>query len=396
MKIGFVRLDDRQLYNDTRVSVLEPLGLEYLLSNIGIECEVKSWDLNIGDEFKDYYDCEFICITIPTPLYNQAKKLIKQIHETSNSKIIVGGPHASIFPDECINDLNSDYVVVGEGENVIKQIIDNPEIKIHKQINPIDINNIKFPKKINKGKYKLDIDYNENQVVASVITARSCPYPCTFCSSKMVFGNKLRMRSVNNIIEELEFLKEQDYNTLIFLDDTFTFNRDRTIELCKRMNNLNFEWWVDTRVDKVDDELLGYMKEAGCSFIVYGIESGNEEILKRIKKGINIEQIRKAVSLTKRLGIKCKANLMLGHYQETMQQMTDTIKLGLELQADKTSFYKVIPLPGTELFKYITLENTLEYDRFKWYGNNIPAICDKTINPEKLNTIQEMAYNFLK
>ena len=138
------------------------------------------------------------------------------------------------------------------------------------------------------------------------------------------------------------------------------------------------------------------MKEAGCSFIVYGIESGNEEILKRIKKGINLEQIRKAVSITKKLGIKCKANLMLGHYMETMKQMTDTIKLGLELQADKTSFYKVIPLPGTELFKYIKLENTLEYDRFKWYGDNIPSICDKSINPEKLNTIQEMAYNFLK
>jgi radical SAM superfamily enzyme YgiQ (UPF0313 family) len=392
MKIGFIRLDDRQLYEGSRVSVLEPLGLEYVISNLGMDCDISTWDLNVGDEFKDYWDCDFICITIPTPLYNQAKKLIKQIHETCKAEVIAGGPHPSINSLECLDDLKADFVVHGEGEGIIQRIIRHQECRMWGNYKPLDIDSIKFPVRINKGKYRLDLPDAEDQMVASVITSRSCPYPCTFCSSKKILGNKLRMRSVDNIIEELIQLVSLGYNTLIFLDDAFTFDRDRTIELCKKMKCFRFKWWIDTRVDKVDEELLGYMKDAGCVFIVYGIESGNDEILKRIKKGITLDSVRKAAAATKKVGIRFKANLMLGHRNETLDQMVDTIKLALELQADKASFYQVIPLPGTELFSYINIKNTSEYDRFKWYGDNIPTICDRSITSDKLKMIQEIAY----
>jgi anaerobic magnesium-protoporphyrin IX monomethyl ester cyclase len=397
MKIGFIRLSDQQLY-EKQVTVIEPLGLEYVMSNLGFESDIVFWDLNLGEIFEKYEDCNFICITIPTSLYNQAKQIIKKIHNTCEAKVIVGGPHPSINPTECLFDLGADFVVRGEGEGTIQKIIENQSLvgTINSNCEPLDINSIKFPKRVNVGKYKLDLDNYKNQVVASVITSRSCPYPCTFCSSKKIFGNKIRLRSVENIFEELVELKNTGYNTIIFLDDAFTFNRKRTIELCKKIEPLNFRWWIDTRVDKIDQELLECMKKAGCAFIVYGIESGNEEILKRIKKGIDLETIRSAIKMTKDVGIKCKANLMLGHYKETLKQMTDTIKLGFELQADKTSFYQVIPLPGTELFEHIKLKNTTEYDRFKWYGNNIPVICDPSITSEKLKLVQEMAYEFMK
>lgn len=400
MKIGFVRLDDRQLYEGNRVSVLEPLGLEYVISNLGMDCDIATWDLNVGDEFKDYEACDYICITIPTPLYNQAKRLIERIRETCKAKVIVGGPHPSIHAVECVNDLKADYVVKGEGEGAIRRIIENPpnlDYKIlYNNIEPLNIDSIKFPKRINKGRYRLDLPNVGDQTVASVITSRSCPYSCTFCSSKKILGNKLRMRSVDNLMEELIQLANMGYNTLIFLDDAFTFDRDRTMELCDRMKCLEFKWWIDTRVDKVDEELLEHMKTAGCSFIVYGIESGNEEILKRIKKGITLDSVRKAAAATKKVGIGFKANLMLGHHNETLQQMTDTIKLALELRADKTSFYQVIPLPGTELFSYINIKDTSEYDRFKWYGDNIPTICDRSITSDKLKMIQEIAYNLVR
>lgn len=398
MKIGFVRLDDRNLYDSKPVTMLEPLGLEYLISNLGFECETVLWDLNSGDEFKDYEDCDYICITIPTPLYNQAKRLIKTIKWNCKAEIIVGGPHPSINPQECIDDLNADYAIKGEGENIIKRIITE---KLSKGAYTVpygerDIDSIAFPRRMNKGRYRLDLNDTTNQTVASVITSRSCPYPCTFCSSKKIFGTKLRLRSVDNILAELSGLHNAGYDTLIFLDDAFTFNRQRTIDICKGMEGMNFKWWIDTRVDNVDEELLEHMKSAGCSFIVYGIESGNEEILKRIKKGIHLPDIRKAIEITKKSGIGCKANLMLGHHNETLQQMADTINMALELGATKTSFYQVIPLPGTELFNHITINSTEEYDRFKWYGHDIPTICDKSISSSDLKIVQEMAYRLVK
>lgn len=399
MKIGFIRLDDRQLYDNQPVTVLEPLGLEYLISSIKNEHETALWDLNLGDRFIDYRNYDYICLTVPTPLYNQAKRIIKVIHSNSSAKVIVGGPHPSINPQECIDDLGADYAVAGEGEPVLSAIIQNnmqPGIYKAPPTANIDINAIKYPSRANKGRYRLDLNPDDHQTVASVITSRSCPYPCTFCSSKQIFGNKLRLRSVDNIIGELTELKTAGYDTLIFLDDAFTFDRQRIIEICKQMVGMGFKWWIDTRVDKVDEELLEYMKAAGCAFIVYGIESGNEEILKRIKKGIHLDSIRRAIKITKAAGIQCKANLMLGHYQETLDQMADTITLALELQATKTSFYQVIPLPGTELFQYIKIAGTEEYDRFKWYGDNIPTICDPTVNSDKLKAIQEIAYSLIK
>jgi radical SAM superfamily enzyme YgiQ (UPF0313 family) len=398
MKIGFIRLDDRQLYDNRPVTILEPLGLEYLISSIKNEHETVLWDLNLGDKLENYENCDYICLTVPTPLYNQAKHITKLIHDTSSAKVIVGGPHPSISPQECLDDLGADYAVKGEGELVLGDILQNYMDTGIYEGNPvnIDVNALKYPSRTNKGRYRLDLSPDEHQTVASVITSRSCPYPCTFCSSKKIFGNRLRLRSVDNIISELTELKTAGYDTLIFLDDAFTFDRQRTIEICKKMVGMGFRWWIDTRVDKVDEELLEYMKAAGCAFIVYGIESGNEEILKRIKKGIHLDSIRNAVKITKAAGIRCKANLMLGHHDETIDQMADTISLALELQATKTSFYQVIPLPGTELFQYIKITDTSEYDRFKWYGDNIPTICDKSINSDKLKAIQELAYTLIK
>lgn len=390
MQIGFLRLSDENLYGVRSLSILEPLGLEYLIGNINPIHSYKMWDLNVGDVFNDYADCDFICITVPTPLYNQAKALISLIHTTCKAKVVVGGPHPSALPEECISDLGADYVVVGEGESALEHIFNNT----HNQIitgESLDINLIKFPTRYgNRDNYKLDIEGNPN--VASMITSRSCPYQCIFCSSKKIFGNKLRLRSVDNVIEELRIIKAIGYNHIIFLDDTFTFDRARTMDMCNEMiaNNFKFNWWVDTRVDKVDEELLSKMKEAGCVFIVYGIESGNIDILKRIKKSITPDKAREAIKLTKKVGIKCKTNFMLGHVDETANQMIDTINLSLELRADKTSFYQVIPLPGTEQFKYVKISSTADYDNFKWYGDKVPSICK--ISSEKLKEMQKEAY----
>jgi radical SAM superfamily enzyme YgiQ (UPF0313 family) len=389
MKIGFVRLNDSSLY-EKQITVLEPLGLEYLISNVSPVHDFILWDLNAGDVFEGYETCEFICITIPTPLYNQAKKLIAEIHRTCDAKVVVGGSHPSIMPEECISDLKADYVVVGEGESIC---FDKLTEKITRGDVVYELDSLKHPFRENRNKYKLALD-GKNQCVSSMITTRSCPYQCVFCSSKKVFGKTFRSRSVVDVMNEIYALYANGTNTIIFLDDTFTFDRNRTISICNELisNKIDIKWWIDTRVDKVDKALLERMKFAGCSMIVYGIESGNQEILNRIKKNISLDDVRDAVSATKEVGIECKANFMLGHYMETKKQMYDTINFAKKIQATRTSFYQVIPLPGTILFDYVNIKSTEEYDRFKWYGEDIPTICDPSIGSEELKNIQRDAY----
>lgn len=403
MKIGFVRLDDSPIYEKRSKSVLEPLGIQYLISNLKSQYDIKVWDLNVGDRFEDYDRFDYICITIPTPLYNNAKKLIESIHKNSPAKVIVGGPHPSARPNQSLNDLKADFVVVGEGECILNNILEGNSTEkilgVDKDKTYLEINAINYPDRIHtdKNKYKLDYGDLDKQILAGVITSRSCPYPCTFCASKTIFGNTLRKRTVKNILAELAELLENGYNTIIFLDDTFTFDKERTKYLCEQIieRKLKFIWWVDTRVDKVDRELLEIMSEAGCTFIVYGIESGNEDVLKSIKKRITLDDARGAIKITKEVGIECKANFILGHYGETESQMKDTINFAKELNANRTSFYQMIPLPGTANYDHLKEEvHSDYYDRFKWYGDDIPSICNVTA--KRLKEIQQIGYEEMK
>ena len=227
--------------------------------------------------------------------------------------------------------------------------------------------------------------------------SRSCPYRCVYCASKKIFGNKMTFRNVDNIIDELKILKkEYNISYIIFLDDCFTLVRSRIIELCQRMisEDINIKWWIDTRCDKIDKELLEIMKKAGCSNIVFGVESGNQNVLNRIKKNLKIPDIENAFKLTNEVGIESKCNMMIGHLDETEDEIMDSINLSRKLKATKSSFYKVIPLPGSELYE-ICIERKLitgdesEFESMAWY--KYPPIISK-VSKERLEELQKLAY----
>jgi len=409
-KLTFLRLDDTPLYEIRSKSILEPLGLEYLIGNLENKnnYDIKLIDLNVNDLFDEDWICNssFVFITLPTPLYPQCKNIIRRCKEINpDGIVVVGGPHPSAMPEECEQDLGADIVIVREGETSINIILNQSRELLRDPKYPIlglnqfyyesDLDKIKYPDRnyVNKGKYSLDCGDQTNQMVASVITSRSCFYQCVYCASKTIFGNKLRLRSVENIMGELRLLKKQGYNKVIFLDDTFTHNRNRVIELCTKMirEEINMKWWADTRVDKVDSDILEAMKAAGCQMIVYGIESGNQKILDRIKKNITLEQAEKAIKLTKEVGIKMKANFMLGHLEETIFEIRDTIAFAKKIQTDRTSFYINIPLPGTQNWKHLKEDiGPKSYDRMKWYGESVPSICELTSG--QLKEFQKKAY----
>lgn len=397
--ILFVSLSTKRIYDIPEDRpLLEPLWAEYLAAMIP-EHNVHILDMNIDADVKtalEELNPDFIGISITTPLVKEAKVVIQTIRQVLPlAKIIIGGPHVCALEGK---DLDHDIAILGEAEASIKEIIEGYSKRTLKGSPLNGLDSLPFPARISREPHRLKYNFGvKKQILASVITSRSCPYQCIFCASKSIFGNKLRFRSPENIIEELTDLKERyKVNSVIFLDDCFSLDKERVKKICTLMieRNLNIKWWVDTRCDHVDQPLLELMKAAGCMFIVYGVEAGSPEVLKRIRKNITIEQIREAFRVTKEAGIDTKCNIMLGHLDETEDQIWQSIALAKELAATKTSFYKVIALPGSELYDIATkrglINSNSNFEDFAWYLNT-PNISK--VSSERLEELQKIAYN---
>ena len=388
-KVLFINLSTYRIYDTPeKRPILEPLWAESLSAMLP-EHETKIFDMNLYDNLEDTineFNPDFVGVSIVTPLLKESKEVISIVRKTTFAKIIIGGPHVSIFHGK---NIDCDFAVVGEGEYTIQDIINGTvekKIIISEKIK--DLNKLPFPKRENTSSYPK---------MRSMFISRSCPYRCVYCASKKIFGNKMTFRNVDNIIDELKMLKkEYNISYIIFLDDCFTLVRNRIIELCQRLINedINIKWWIDTRCDKIDKELLEIMKKAGCSNIVFGVESGNQDVLNRIKKNLKIPDIENAFKLTKEVGIESKCNMMIGHLDETEDEIMDSINLSRKLKATKSSFYKVIPLPGSELYEICIERNLItgdesEFESMAWY--KYPPIISK-VSKERLEELQKLAY----
>jgi len=396
-----------------RKTFLEPIGLEYIASNCvksGFSVKILDMDLR-GEENREIdlfeifctYSVRYVGITAYSPLVKETKMVVDYVRANSYASIFVGGPHVSALMNsedrECLKSIGADFYVSGEGELTVSNILGSDAKEMGMFIDGKQLDNINeypYPSRNLIDRSRLYLDHNfgvKKQKLASVITSRSCPYQCVFCASKTIFGNKLRLRSIDNIRGELEGLKDIGINTIIFLDDTFTFDKQRTLELCSVIGKIGFSYWLDTRVDTVDDDIVLALKESGCKFITFGVESGSPEILRSIKKGITVEQVKNACELTRKYGISTKANFMIGHSGETRDQVMETIALARELASTKISFYKVIPLPGTKLFNMLDHKAKADFSNFAWYKN--PPIISK-MTSEEMDELQVLAYKIIK
>ncbi len=197
-----------------------------------------------------------------------------------------------------------------------------------------------------KKKYKLP--FVRRFPFATVLTDYGCPNQCSFCIMNQLGSYKAR--PIDEIIKELEYLKELGVKTIFFIDQTFGLNKQRTIELCNKLiEYFDFEWFCFSRVDVVDIELLRLMKKAGCILIMYGVEFGNDDTLAEYNKGYNTNQIRSAFKLTKKVGIETLGTFLMGMPSENKQKCMDTINFAIELDPDFASFNFAVPRFNTKL-----------------------------------------------
>ncbi|MBU2639833.1 MAG: B12-binding domain-containing radical SAM protein [Nanoarchaeota archaeon] len=362
----------------------------------------------VMEEFKP----DVVGITIITAKYGIAKKIAKKLKEINPKiKIVVGGIHPTSLPEETVKEEEFDIVVRGEGEvsfynlieslekkkplknvkgityKVNKKIIENlPELRVE------DINSLPSPEWDLFYKWE---EFHPNSF-GSIISSRGCPYDCTFCASKRLWGRKVRFRTPKNIFDEVKNTHKK-YGTTIFRfnDDTFTLDNKRTTEFCNMLihEKLNIKWGCDTRVDSIDLPLLKLMKKAGCFQVCFGIESGSKEILKVIKKGINLDKVRTAFKLTKKAKLESVGYFMMGFPTETKKQVWDTIRLCDEIKPDIFRWSLATPFVGTELYEIAKERNLLpkikDWSRYFVYSSDM-GLSENLTKEDKKELLEEI------
>lgn len=360
-----------------------PLGLAYLAAvlethNIQIEV-IDAWAEGfaietIGKEVAKR-DPQVVGITMLTAIYEMAMKTVNVVRQNSDAQIIVGGPHPSALPEQCLQqNPNIDFCVIGEGERTLVELVgalskkhsDFSNIKglAYQNNNKVvntgyadyikNLDELPFPARhlFPLRKYKTHLPYGRKNPYMTLITSRGCPYRCTYCS-KAVFGNKYRAASPYMVVDEIKHIVEEyGVREIHFYDDDLTINMRRAEAICDEIirQKIRVDWSCTTRVDHVDENLIRKMKRAGCWLISYGVESGNADVLKMAKKGCTLEQVREAFKLTKKFKIRTLGFFMFGLPGETDETTRETIDFSLELDPDLASWAVVTLLPGSKLY----------------------------------------------
>ncbi len=358
------------------------LSIATLLNKKGYNVQIldpSPEDVKFFKEIKDF-NPDVLGISILTTQYERAKEIAEWAKENLKNVILVGGGiHPTALPKRTLKELGLDAVVIGEGEITFLDLVENlsnrskwknikglcfklgDEIIINEPRELIeDLDTIPYPDRslINFEQY-LRPPGNIRGLIfhraTSLISSRGCPYYCTFCSSHTLFGRKIRYRSVDNVIAEIdELVNKYKIDALWFLDDTLMEKPDWTSNLCKeiRRRQYNFKWGCQGHVRKVTKELLQEMKNSGCVQIEFGVESGSPRILKVLKKGTTPDDVKRAFSICRSLGIRTLANFMIGNPEEKVEDLEMSYRLARIIKPDHVVVTFTTPMPGSELYDY--------------------------------------------
>lgn len=314
--------------------------------------------------------------------------VVKEINNTI--KVVLGGPHVNLFPDETIMLKNVDYLVLGEGEIVFTKLInaidekvelrkipglvfeDNGEIiNTGKRLMISNLDELPFPARHLVPYKKYTSLLSKGGVVTTVITSRGCPFKCSFCDRPHL-GKIFRARSSVNVVDELEACKKLGIYEFLIYDDTFTVNKKRVIDICDEIirRKLNIGWDIRARVDTVNEEVIAHLKKAGCQGIHYGVEAGTDKILKILNKGITINQVKEVFNLTRKHEIPILAYFMIGSPKETLEDIYQTFKVMKDLNPDYVHLTVLTPFPGTKIYFDGLRNGVIEKDYWREFAKD--------------------------
>jgi anaerobic magnesium-protoporphyrin IX monomethyl ester cyclase len=373
-----------------------PLGVGYVaasLRNAGYGVDILDCTFMKREEALKKAQCagaDVVGIYCMVTMRNDSIWFAKHLRDSCNL-LIAGGPLPSCDPLSFMNDF--DVVVKGEGEEAMLELIRTYDSGCDPQyVQSIVYRNWNNdPDKGKKGEIifteprrlepSLDriafpardlfpndryIDYwkkRDRKATTTVFTTRGCPFSCEFCSNA-VFGISYRERSPENVVDEVEHALSFGYDRIHFADDVFTLNRGRVLKICDeiRKRGLQFKWECLGRVDSIDEEISIAMKDAGCDKIYFGIESGNDSVLKLMNKKITRDRVCKAVYAAHEAGLSTGAFFILCYPGETNDTVLETLRFAVSLPLDYLSFTMPYPLPGTALYDRVKNRISKEWE----------------------------------
>ncbi len=363
-----------------------PLGLAFLagaLEHAGIEVEILDlvvfpYSRENLEQVLNRFDPHFVGFTAVTMNIENALAVLRDVKAVSPGILtVMGGPHVTFCAELTMRAVSEiDFVILGEGEETIVELAEawrNPEewadirglvyrdgdriASTGERLFIEDIDALPLPARhlIPLGRYRA------LGLPVSMTTSRGCPFRCIFCVGRKMVGARVRYRNPLKVVDELAYLSTLDFNQINIADDLFTAARKHCLAVCDEIiaRGLRIRWTSFARVDTVSLEVLQRMKAAGCTAVSFGVETGNPEMLKRIKKGITLEQVVQVVQMCKDAGITPHASFILGLPGETRETIDETVAFGEKLKSMGVlhGFHLLAPFPGTEV-----RENCQAYD----------------------------------
>ncbi len=354
----------------------------------------------------------------PTVLYNSImlSSIIKECD--SSIPLLIGGPHCTVIPKRSLIDHHADICVSGEGERVITLLADAIEgkrklstvpgifYKEHnkiKQTKPLkqieDLDKIPFPARDLVDKY--EYGYMLGTKIArgkttSFLTSRGCPHHCKYCQLNTIIP-KFRTRSINNITKEIEETVNAGYNTLVFVDDNFFTQKKKVEEIMDFIihKEIDIDLWITGgRVDSADKRLYEKMRDAGVKFISFGIESGNQDVIDFYDKKITLDQIRKAVNLSKKMNFFTSGNFILGALIETEKHIKQTIKFAKSLPLNNVGFFVLDYFHGSPLWAEAVKDGKIQLDEYLVVADVERGLSNFT-SEELINYTRKAYKNFI-
>lgn len=362
VKIALISPPQTHLSDPSRA---EPLGLMYMegvLRNMGFDVELADMSFDSVLPAADIYG-----FSASTVNFSQVLVYTRQVGEAYT---IIGGPHVSALPLDASRFF--DAVVMGPGEYAIQNVLNDFAKGLRGYIYRkaiADIDTIPIPPRPiwNRIRYG---SFEDARGTASIITSRGCPFQCAFCASNAVWGRHVHYRSVDNVVKEIQYLKESyEIGCFKFVDDIFTLNKARFKVFSDVLSTLNIKWFCETRVDSIDDAVLDQMVKSGCTTINLGVESVDDLVLEKIQKKQNADMIRKAVERIHSKGLRVKMYLIYGLPFEPSDIVQRTKAFIEETSPEYVSLFTFTPYPGTDIWndpdKYNIKTIDKDFDRYQ-------------------------------
>ena len=368
-----------------------PLEFGYITSTMKAQgCEVGIWDghnwglsreeiveglkafspsvIGIPTEVSSNFRC-------PIPFYPHVVRMVEAIRGAGiGTRIVVWGPHGTVFPRQVLQDTGADVVIKGEVEETFPRVVlswdlgevggiayrQGAELVETGDAPPVDLDSLPIPDydALQVGRYYHPLFGKEKFFLA--MGSRGCPYRCSYCAKEMQGG--YRARPVPKILDELKALKARGVTHISFTDETFTLKKTRVLELCREMvsRGLGMRWTCQTRAELLDDELMGAMKEAGCTWIGVGFESASEEVRERAGKQIMLGDVRRAVELGKQHGVTVNLFMISFLPGETYATLDESLEFVRQEKPPLLSTVIATPIPGTRLWEEGLASGALE------------------------------------